>query len=195
MATATQDNEALILEMLRDAKDTDVHSELESNLVIHKGDETLEAPMTIKEMTNAGYKSVWNTETREWAPVLSYMLPGVLRQKRPDGKFMWTTAQPTKPPDRGTLKCLLHEDSPGREEFNRMGLRVCGKSNITNEFEVKQHMMMKHSKEWKSIEDGRLERERQEDRTYQKTLIEAIGGREEKAPLYVSKKDREKESK
>ena len=73
-----------------------------------------------------------------------------------------------------------------------MGLRTCKKSNITNDFEVKQHMSKKHPKEWQALEDQRKERERQEDREFQRTLYEAIGKKEEKAPLYVSDKDKAK---
>ena len=50
---------------------------------------------------------------------------------------------------------------------------------------------MKHPKEWKALEDKRKERERQEDRAAQKALYEAVSGKE-KAPLYVSDKDKKK---
>ena len=55
-------------------------------------------------------------------------------------------------------------------------------------------MEKKHPKEWRAIEDGRKERERQEDRAFQKTLYEAVGGKkeEEKPPLYISDKDKSK---
>ena len=187
------DNEALIAEMLATANTTEVPSELKENPVIHKGDDILEAPMTVKELTSAGYKSVWDSRTYEWAPVLSYMLPEVLTRKREDGSRIWTTVDPKKRPKRGTHKCMLHQDSPAREEYDKMGLRSCKKSNIINEFEVKQHMGKKHPKEWQAIEDLRKERERQEDRADQKLLREAlIAGKETKPPLYVSDKDREK---
>ena len=187
-----QDNEALIAEMLRDATPAEVISGLTENPVIHKGDEILEAPMTVKEMTSAGYKSIWDSRTYEWAPVLYYMLQQKLRERREDGSFIWTTNDPKKLPKRGTHKCLLHKDSPNRNEYDKMGLRTCKKSNIINDYEVKQHMSKKHPKEWQAIEDMRKERERQEDRAFQKTLYEAVGKKatleEEKPPLYVSDK-------
>lgn len=187
------DNESLIAEQLRDAKLVDVPSELKSNPIIHKGDGELEAPMTVKELSSAGYVYVWDSRTFERAPVLYYMLPQLLRTRRDDGSFIWTTNDPKQLPYRGTLKCMLHKDSPDRESYNSMGLRVCKKSNIINEFEVKQHMIKKHSKEWAAIEDIRKERERQEDRAAQKELYTAIGGKnKEEAPLYVSAKDKKK---
>lgn len=186
-----QDNESLIQEQLRDAKFVDMPSELKENPVIHRGDEELDAPMTVKELTSAGYVYVWDSRTYERAPVLYYMLPSILRRRRPDGSFIWTTNDPKKLPHRGTMKCLLHKDSPDRKLYDAMGLRTCKKSNIINAFEVKQHMMMKHPKEWKAIEDLRKEKERQEDRAAQRALYEAVSGKE-KAPLYVSDKDKKK---
>ncbi len=189
-----QDNESLIQEALRDAKLVDLPSELKTNPVIHKGDDELDAPMTVKELSSAGYVYVWDSRTFERAPVLYYMLPSILRRRREDGSFIWTTNDPKQLPKRGTMKCLLHKDSPDRKAYDEMGLRTCRKHNIINAFEVKQHMQKKHPKEWQAIEDGRKERERQEDRAFQRTLYEAVGAKksESEAPLYVSKKDKEK---
>ncbi|KKN74734.1 hypothetical protein LCGC14_0387760 [marine sediment metagenome] len=191
--TTTQDNESLIQEALRDAKLVDLPSELKANPVIHRGDTELDAPMTVKELSSAGYVYVWDSRTGERAPVLYYMLPSILRRRREDGSFIWTTNNPGITPKRGTHKCLLHKDNPNREEYDKMGLKTCRKSNIINAFEVKQHMSKKHPKEWEAIEDQRKERERQEDRSFQKSLYEAVGGKttekaEEKPPVYVSDK-------
>ena len=199
MTETLQDNESLIAEQLRDAKLVELPSELKENPVIHRGDETLDAPMTVKELTSAGYVYVYDSRTFERAPVLYYMLASILRRRRPDGSFIWTTNDPKKLPKRGTMKCLLHKDSPDRRLYDEMGFRTCTKSLIPNAFEVKQHMTLKHPKEWQAIEDLRKERERQEDRAAQKTLYEAVGGKvnpveekppEEKPPLYVSDKDK-----
>ena len=85
-----------------------------------------------------------------------------------------------------------------------MGFRTCPKSNIINDWEVKLHMSKKHPKEWLAIEDQRKEKERQEDRIFQRTLYEAVGGKKDvpietrdtteptgtsdEVPLYVSDK-------
>ena len=92
--TLTQDNESLIQEALRDAKLVDLPSELKTNPVIHKGDGELDAPMTVKELSSAGYVYVWDSRTFERAPVLYYMLPSILRRRREDGSFIWTTNDP-----------------------------------------------------------------------------------------------------
>ena len=194
MTDTLQDNESLIAEQLRDAKLVELPSELKANPVIHRGGEELDAPMTVKELTSAGYVYVWDSRTFKRAPVLYYMLPSILRRRRKDGSFIWTTNDPKQLPKRGTMKCLLHKDNLDRAKYDEMGLRTCKKSNIINLFEVKQHMLKKHSKEWQAIEDLRKERERQEDRSFQKTLYEAVGGKKleenpvvaPEAPLYVS---------
>ena len=191
MTDTLQDNESLIAEALRDAKLVDVPSELKKEPVLHRGDEELDAPMTVKELTSAGYVYVWDSRTYKRAPVLYYMLASILRRRRDDGSFIWTTNDPHKRPKMGTMKCLLHKGSPNRKEYDEMGFRTCKKSNIINAFEVKQHMLKKHPKEWNAIEDQRKEKERQEDRSFQKTLYEAVGGKE-KPPLYVSDKDKAK---
>ena len=197
MTDTLQDNESLIQEALRDAKFVDVPSELKENPVIHHGDEALDAPMTVKELTSAGYVYVWDSRTYKRAPVLYYMLPSILRRRRDDGSFIWTTNDPKKLPKRGTMLCPLHKDSPNRKEYDEMGFRICPKSNIVNAFEVKQHMTKKHPKEWNAIEDQRKDRERQEDRAAQRALFEAVGGKKEEAiakptdtpaELYVSDK-------
>ncbi len=189
---ATQENEALIAEMLRDSKPTELPSSLTKEPVINKGDETLEAPMTVRAISSAGYVWVWDSRTFEKIPILYYMLPSKLRTRRKDGSFRFTTVDPKQKPKRGTVKCLLHKDSESRTRYDGLGFRVCPKDNITNEYQLKQHMNKKHPQEWKAIEDERKEEERQEDRALQRLILgKAVEG---KPPVYVSKKDREKQT-
>jgi len=171
MTKDTQGNQALIDEMIRDAKPAQVESELAKNPVVHKGDETLGAPMVVKEISSAGYVWVWDTRTFDRLPVLYYMLPQKLRQRREDGSFRFTTRDPGKLPKRGTIKCLLHEKGESREHYNTLGFVSCRKENITNLHQLRQHMSKKHPQEWKAIEEERKEKERQEDRELQHLLL------------------------
>ena len=184
----TQGNAEIIEDMLRNAKPQEIESDLNKNPIIHKGDEKLEAPMTVHEITSAGYVYVWDTRTYDKIPILYYMLPSKLRQRREDGSFRFTTRDPGKLPVRGTVKCLLHKDSPDREHYDVLGFKVCPKDNITNLHQLRQHMTKKHSQEWKAIEEERKENERQEDRALQKLLLQSK--MEEKPPIYVSDKDK-----
>ena len=118
------------------------------------------------------------------------MLPSKLRTRRKDGSFRFTPIDPKQKPKRGTVKCLLHKDSENRAHYDKLGFRVCPKDNITNEYQLKQHMNKKHPQEWKAIEDEKKDRERQEDRELQKLILGKVV--EAKPPLYVSEKDKEK---
>jgi hypothetical protein len=179
------ENEALIQQMLRDAKKVELPSELTSNPVIHKGDETLAAPMTVKEVSSAGYVYVWDTRTFERIPIIYYMLPSKMRQKRDDGSFRFTTNDPGRLPKRGTLKCMLHPDSPNRAHYDELGFRVCKKSNLTNQYQLKQHMIHKHPQEWATIEEERKEREKEEDRALQRLILARAVGETPKQPEKV----------
>ncbi len=190
MEQVNENNEALIQEQLRDAQLIELPSELKSNPILHRGDGELPSPMTVKQISSAGYVQVWDTRTFEKAPVLYYMLPSILRRRRVDGSFIWTTNDPHQLPKRGTLKCLLHPDSPDRKIYASMGLRECMKSNIINEYEVKQHMLKKHSKEWAEIDSMNKERERKEDRDLQRAILSNMTKQEPE--VYVSDKDKKK---
>ena len=166
-----QENEALIAEMLRNAEKIELPSELKTNPVIHKGDAVLEAPMVVKEISSAGYVWVWDSRTFEKMPILYYMLPSRLRERRPDGSFRFTTVDPGKEPQRGTIKCRLHSDSPDRAHYNELGFRVCKKDNITNPYQLRQHMLKKHPQEWAAIDEEQKSKEKEEDRALQRLLI------------------------
>lgn len=168
-----QSQEVLIQEMLRDAKITEIPSKLRTNPVIHKGDDILQAPMTVKEISSAGYVWVWDTQSYEKVPILYYMLPSKLRQRRPDGSFRFTTTDPGKLPVRGTIKCMLHQNEESRAHYDELGFRVCGKDNITNQFQLSQHMRKKHPQEWAAIEQERTDKEKAEDRALQRLLLAA----------------------
>lgn len=169
--TQIEDREAIIQEMLSKAPRTDIPGGLNEQPVIHRGDKELEAPMTVHEIKSSGYVFVWDTRTYDKIPILYYMLPQKLRQRREDGSYRFTTVDPKKQPRRGTIKCLLHPNSPDRGHYDELGFRVCKKSNINNQHQLKQHMIKKHPQEWRAIEDERKEKERQEDRELQRLLL------------------------
>ena len=169
----TQNNEALIAEALRDAQLTEIPSSLRDEPVIHRGDETLEAPMTVKEISSAGYVWIWDSRTFEKAPCLYYMLPYKLRQRRPDGSFIFRTTDPGELPKRGEIKCMLHPDAENRKHYALLGFRTCPKDNITNPYQLTQHMKKKHPQEWAAIEKERLDAEKQEDRELTRMLLKA----------------------
>src|SRR3989304_1869865 len=128
--TLQKGNEALIAEMLRDAEKTKVEGELDKNPVIHKGDAELPAPMTVKQISGAGYVWMYDSRTGEKLPCLYYMLPQKLRTRRPDGSFRFTTTDPGFRPKAGTILCMLHPKGENREHYNELGFRICKKANL-----------------------------------------------------------------
>lgn len=166
-----QANKALIAEMLRDATKVELPSELTRQPIVHSGDAVLPAPMTVKEISSAGYVWVWDTRSYEKVPILYYMLPSRLRERRPDGSFRFTTTDPGKEPKRGTIKCLLHPEAANRAHYDELGFRVCNKNNITNPYQLQQHMKKKHPQEWAAIEEERKTAEREQDRALQHALL------------------------
>ena len=180
---STQEQELLIQEMLRDAKKTELSSELTANPVINKGDAELPAPMVVRSISSAGYVYVWDTRSYEKLPILYYMLPSKLRQRRPDGSFRFTTNDPGLLPKRGSIKCMLHLNGENRKYYDELGFRVCGKENITNNYQLRQHMLKKHPQEWKAIEEERTNKEKQEDRALQRLLLASQATKLESQPI------------
>ena len=170
------EREALIAEMLRDAQKTNLSSALDKEPIIHRGDVELPAPMVVNKMTSAGHVFVWDSRTYQKAPVLYYMLPQILRQRRQDGSYRWTVTDPGKEPRRGTHRCLLHKDDPNRQHYSELGFAVCPKDNLANPYQVTRHMQLKHKAEWAAIEAEKKEKERQEDRALQQYLVAQAAG-------------------
>ena len=184
--TIAEENEALIQEMMRDAQPTEVPGGLTQNPVIHRGNEALPSPMVLRTISSAGYVKVWDTLTFEEIPVIYYMLPSKLRQRRGDGGFRFTTVKPAGKPQGGTIKCLLHESSPNRAHYDKLGFPSCKKANIPNAFQSQEHMRKRHKQEWAAIENEKKEVERQEDRELQQLLLKKAA----QNPIIVEKKER-----
>lgn len=115
--------------------------------------------------------------------VLVNMLAKKLQQKLPDGRPAWSE-KPTMPYKTGKMLCLLHADSPRREELDGIGLagKTCTKSNIQSAFEVRQHMLHRHHQEWQVMEEARAEREREEEREFRRALMAAQTPRRGRPP-------------
>ena len=172
-------NDALVEEMLRDveSKKFELPSELSRDPVIHRGDATLPAPMVAQKVTSAGHVYVYDTRTKQKAPVLYYMLHQILRTRRKDGSVRWTVIDPGEEPTRGQYQCLLHKSDPSRKGYDDLGFPVCPRDHLANRYEVRRHMQLKHRAEWAAIEEDRKDRERQEDREMQQKMMEAMAGK------------------
>ena len=190
-----EENRGTIEEMIRDAE---VAPEPGTRAkVIHSGDEEQPAPMTLAQLTSAGWCYIYEELTGERSIANKNMLPQLLKIKEGDGSFRFTTVKPINPPfpiKRGTLKCILHKDDPNRRHYTELGLPECRKSNLTSPYQVRRHMLKKHPDQWAVIEQERKDKERKEDRDFQNVILgrskETIGTPE--APLYISDKPKRK---
>jgi hypothetical protein len=163
-----------------------------------EGDKNPDIEGQVAEVKSAGYVKMYDTRTGELSLCNRNVLRHHLEKKRPDGSLVFTTVKPKFAPKRGTLKCMLHPDSPDREIYDRMGLPVCMKSNLTSPYQVIRHMQKRHKVEYATIkeEEARIERERvraerKQDREIQEAILKAASSSKE-APLYVSDKEKKK---
>ena len=162
------ENTKLIEEMLRDAEKA---PESMPEKVIHKGDSEVESPMVMTQLTSAGYVYIWDTRTGERSITNRNMLPTQLKKKRPDESNVFTTQKPNIVPVRGTLKCMLHADSPNRKHYDELGLPVCRKSNLTSPYQVTRHMQKRHQMEWATLEQEKKDAQEKENRDFQRLMM------------------------
>ena len=192
--TTEKTSDSVLEELMRDVEEHS--SETKVGTVVHKGSEEAPAPMVISSIEGGGKVKVYDTLTGEMSWVLynpdtGGMLRTILRRKRPDGTYIFQLKKPPFEPARGTLKCLLHSTNPNRERYDQMGLPVCRKANLTAPYMVEKHMRNRHPTAWGIIEKEKADKEKAEEREYQRGIIElAKGG--SKAPLYVSDKEKKK---
>ena len=177
-AVARAENEALVKQMLQEAEEPGGKTG-----VVHHGDEKQPSPM-IFNVASADYITLWRTDTFEAVPVNRNMLAQCLKKKREDGQPAFTTTRPTQEPFRGTIKCLLHPSQPNHAEVLALGFKPCRKSNLPSPMQLQLHMEHRHRMEWKTLEASRIEREKREERAFQRQLMTAVkhpGGRPAKA--------------
>jgi len=188
MVTETKEtqteNKVLIEEMVREAKTFDAPTEATTNPIVHEGDAEQPAPMTITELSKRQWAYIYDTQTGESSLCNVNMLRQKLGQKRTDGSFVFTTVKPKIKPQRGSLKCMLHADDPKREYYDKLGLPTCKKSNLTAPYMVEQHTKKRHPQEWAIIERERLQKEKDEDRAFQKAFMaQALAPKEKELPF------------
>jgi len=167
-----QENEALLEELIEDAKIAEEPGAVAKERYIHMGDDDAPVPMRLSKLESAGYVIIYEIATGESSVANRNMLPALLKViDDTTGKRRFTTRKPRYEPKRGTYKCMLHPTLPNRAAYDEMGLPVCMKSNITNQYQVEQHMKKKHSQAWAALERERVAREKEEERDFQRSLI------------------------
>jgi hypothetical protein len=122
---------------------------------------------------SAGYVYIWDTQTAKPSVCNRNMLASTLGKLRKDGTRFFTTVKPDFEPRGGQHKCLLHESDENRAEYDELGLAVCTKDNLDSPYQVTIHMKARHPQEAATIEDINATAQREEDREFQRVLIQA----------------------
>ena len=122
---------------------------------------------------SAGYVYIWDTKTGKSSVCNRNMLTPTLGKLRKDGSRFFTTVKPNFEPHGGQHKCLLHESDENRAQYDELGLAVCTKDNLDSPYQVTVHMQARHPQEAATIEDINATAQREEDREFQRVLIQA----------------------
>lgn len=145
-----------------------------TDMTVDKSSLDSELELSPAQLITAGWVYVYRIETGEPVPINKNMLLDKLKIMK-DGKKVFTTVKPEGVTVRkGIIKCLLHPSHPDRERFNEMGLPVCRKSNIPSKYELTRHMEIKHKTAWKTLELERIEKEKEEDKRFQRDMLKQM---------------------
>ncbi len=171
--------------MMKDAQEAREHGALEI-----KGDESLQVT-GVTVSPEGRLTSIYHRETGE-KRTMSVRLARVALTKKfrsgpMAGEFAFSTT-PTRPYHMGQVKCQLHPDNPGREQYDKWGLPVCKSEHLASPGEMRLHMEKRHTSAWKTISEAEEAAKRQEGLDAQKALaeamLEAVRGKAS-APPYV----------
>mgnify|MGYP001562721305 CR=1 FL=1 len=174
------ETEALLEELVMEAEEAEEPGDIKPQDVIQR--ESLDASgyvpqMKVDSVVSAGYVTIYDAKTGESSKANRNMLTSLLKETREDGSRVFTTRRPKISPFRGQFKCHLHSDDPNRPHYDAMGFAVCRKANLTSPFQVMQHMQHRHKTEWATIQSEKAEQQRQEDREFQRTVLEMASKR------------------
>lgn len=141
--------------------------------------------MVAKTYQDAGVVAIYDIETGAKSLTSVNMLPAQLRKLNAEGKRMFTHRPPAQAPVQGELKCWLHPEHPDgrRGEYDVWGLPSCRKCNLPSPYQVELHMRRRHPTAYETLERLRQERERAEDRAWQRQIAMAATGKGESPPV------------
>ena len=124
---------------------------------------------------------IYDTLTWEPREILVNMLAKTLKKQR-NGKPAFTYIQPgAAVPGKyvtGQAKCWLHPEHERRAMFDQIGLQaiVCLSGHLASEFDATQHMQHRHRREYGVIKEHLDRIEREEERTFQREMLQQIKG-------------------
>ena len=162
-----------IEELMEQVEEAQEPGDLLRDQVLHQETEEVPLKVEIASIDSAGYVYIYNTQTGDRSVTNRNMLQDQLKKTFEDGSRVFTTIKPDIEPPVGTYKCLLHPSQPERAHYDSLGLAVCYKANLTSEYQVQRHMG-RHRMEWATISEERERAEREEERAFQRRLMELM---------------------
>lgn len=161
--------------------DGPVH-EFQTGDSLHTESADLPVNINVVEARGGKYYRMWHAEDLTERLIHVNLMNNVIKQRfsvgaqlqnaRPGDRVFVFDRPKARPPELRN-RCRLHPDDLDREIWDAMGLPICSKP-LANPYEVDRHMQKKHSTAWGTIERDRLKKERDEDRTAQKVMMDAI---------------------
>ena len=170
----TTQNITDVLEQIADASDEAVPTEIPT--ITEAPEPGLQDITEVNQgsiVESAGYVYIWDSQTAARSVCNRNMLQTTLGKTRKDGSRVFTTVKPNFEARGGQHKCLLFKDDENREQYNELGLPECTKDNLDSPYQVTRHMQTRHPQEWATIEDINATASREEDREFQRVLIQA----------------------
>jgi len=170
----TTENITNVLEEIADAVDT--AGSIEPPMITEAPEPGLQEITEVNQgsiVESAGYVYIWDTRTADRSVCNRNMLQTTLGKLRKDGSRVFTTIKPDFEPRGGQHKCLLHASDENREEYDALGSPVCTKDNLDSPYQVTRHMETRHPQEAATIADINATAAREEDREFQRILIQA----------------------
>jgi hypothetical protein len=170
----TTQNITDVLEQIADASDEAVPTEIPT--ITEAPEPGLQDITEVNQgsiVESAGYVYIWDTQSADRSVCNRNMLQTTLGKTRKDGSRVFTTIKPNFEARGGQHKCLLYKDDENREQYNELGLPECTKDNLDSPYQVTRHMQTRHPQEWATIEDINATAAREEDREFQRILIQA----------------------
>ena len=115
-----------------------------------------------EEKANSRKTPLYTTDTGERVMVRVDRVGQLLRTRdRTTGKPLYTR-NPDQQYQPGVIKCFLHPEHEDREKLDALGLITsrCSKGNIRSLFDLQNHMLNKHSREYKLMKDAEAAEEK-----------------------------------
>jgi len=165
-----QEGEKALEEMMLDAEEAPEPGSRET--VVNRPSADVPLPMTVGELSSAGWVYVWNQFTGDRSLCNRNTLGTQLLKRDEQGRRVFTTQDPGIRPARGNFLCMLHKDHPDRVFHDALGLPTCPAGHLRNEYNVRLHMQHRHRSEWAVLEDERRKQTEEEERQVRRAIID-----------------------